>query len=41
MPMPQISEVVRWAETGKGGRMRDLFDNDEPEMCSSLYGLCE
>jgi 3'-phosphoadenosine 5'-phosphosulfate sulfotransferase (PAPS reductase)/FAD synthetase len=41
VPMPLITEVIEWAKTGKGGRMRDLFDEQEPELCSSVYGLCE
>lgn len=39
--MPQIWQVVDWSKTGRGGRNYDLFADDEPEMCSSLYGLCE
>lgn len=39
--MPQIWQVVDWAKTGRGGRNYDLFAYEEPEMCSSIYGLCE
>ena len=42
VPMPQVWEVVEWSKTGRGGRMMDLFADEEAEIsCSSEYGLCE
>lgn len=40
-----IRKAVEWADTSRGGWNFDiehhLEDQDEPEMCSSGYGLCE
>lgn len=36
-----IREVIRWSKTGRGGRQYDAFADDEPDACSSAYGLCE
>lgn len=37
-----ISQVVKWAATSRGGRQRDFFrEMDDGPVCSSIYGLCE
>ena len=36
-----IDAAVLWAKTTRGGRQFDLLADDEPAMCSSMYGLCE
>lgn len=37
-----IWAVVRWAQTGRGGKTYDMFRmQDEGPTCSSSYGLCE
>jgi len=38
-----ILQIVEWSKTGHGGKQYDLFkaSTEEPEMCSSAYGLCE
>lgn len=37
-----IREVVRWAQTDRGGRQFGLFtDTEELPACSSQFGLCE
>jgi 3'-phosphoadenosine 5'-phosphosulfate sulfotransferase (PAPS reductase)/FAD synthetase len=36
-----IDARIRWAETAYGGRQQDFIRTQEPETCSSLYGLCE
>lgn len=38
-----IDAAVAWAQTKRGGdvRQRDALHEAEPEMCSSMYGLCE
>ncbi len=34
--------VVRWAQTGRGGKTFDMFRmQDDGEQCTSKYGLCE
>lgn len=35
-----IRSAVEWAKTSRGGRQYDLFDDEEPSVCSSVYGLC-
>ena len=37
-----IDAVVRWAQTGRGGKNFDMFRMlDDAPSCSSIYGLCE
>lgn len=36
-----IDHAVKWATTSHGGRQQDFIRSAEPEMCSSMYGLCE
>ena len=37
-----IDEVVRWAETDRGGRQLNLFtSSEELPSCASVYRLCE
>ena len=36
-----VDAAVEWAKTTRGGRQYDLLAEDEPTMCSSMYGLCE
>ena len=38
-----IDAAVAWSRTKRGGDVRqsDAFHEAEPEMCSSMYGLCE
>lgn len=37
-----IMQVVEWSKTQHGGKKMDLFaEFEEPEACSSSYGLCE
>lgn len=38
-----IDAAVAWSRTKRGGdvRQRDALHEAEPEMCSSMYGLCE
>lgn len=37
-----IDVVVNWSKTTRGGRQYDLLAvPPEPEICSSIYGLCE
>lgn len=37
---PQIEKVVEWSRTGRGGMQYEL-DTEEPQQCTSIYGLCE
>lgn len=42
MDKHNISQVVEWAKTTRGGKQYDLLAESEPsEACSSSYGLCE
>lgn len=36
-----IRDIVQWSKTTRGGVEYDLFDTEEPALCSSKYGLCE
>lgn len=36
-----IDRMVSWAMTGRGGRQIDFINLEEPQSCSSIYGLCE
>jgi len=37
-----IDGQVAWAKTGRGGKDIDMFKaEEEPALCSSVYGLCE
>jgi 3'-phosphoadenosine 5'-phosphosulfate sulfotransferase (PAPS reductase)/FAD synthetase len=37
-----IRSKVEWSQTRRGGKEIDMFRRDEePAMCSSIYGLCE
>jgi len=37
-----IEEQIAWAKTGRGGKDIDMFKvEEEPALCSSVYGLCE
>jgi 3'-phosphoadenosine 5'-phosphosulfate sulfotransferase (PAPS reductase)/FAD synthetase len=37
-----IDSQVAWAKTGRGGKDIDMFKaEEEPALCSSIYGLCE
>ena len=40
-----ITQVIKWAMTGKGGKTLDMFrvsgEQDQGPLCTSLYGLCE
>lgn len=36
-----IDTVVEWSKTGRGGVQYSMDALMEPQMCSSLYGLCE
>ena len=37
-----VWEMVEWSQTRRGGREIDMFRrDDEPALCSSIYGLCE
>jgi 3'-phosphoadenosine 5'-phosphosulfate sulfotransferase (PAPS reductase)/FAD synthetase len=37
-----IRAVIQWSQTKRGGRLIDwIRQTDEPEACSSSYGLCE
>ena len=37
-----IRKQVEWSQTRRGGREIDMFRrDDEPALCSSIYGLCE
>jgi 3'-phosphoadenosine 5'-phosphosulfate sulfotransferase (PAPS reductase)/FAD synthetase len=36
-----IQKIVEWSKTTRGGRKYDLFETQEPPLCSSKYGLCE
>lgn len=37
-----IDQLVSWSRTGRGGKQLDLFRaNDDVQLCSSIYGLCE
>jgi len=38
---PGIHSVVEWSKTKRGGKEVDSASNEEPSMCSSIYGLCE
>lgn len=38
----KVHEVIAWAKTSRGGKQFSLLDGlDEPNQCSSSYGLCE
>jgi 3'-phosphoadenosine 5'-phosphosulfate sulfotransferase (PAPS reductase)/FAD synthetase len=37
----QVDERVRWAQTARGGRQMDFIRQGAPQVCSSVYGLCE
>lgn len=45
MEMPGIYQVVEWSKTGKGGKNLDMFrqlgEQEEGPLCTSVYGLCE
>lgn len=36
-----IDSRIEWAQTARGGRQQDFIRQQEPEACSSAYGLCE
>jgi 3'-phosphoadenosine 5'-phosphosulfate sulfotransferase (PAPS reductase)/FAD synthetase len=36
-----VRKHVEWSKTTRGGRQYDLLGENEPAMCSSIYGLCE
>lgn len=36
-----VRAIVEWSKTSRGGKMLDMFRNEEPALCSSAYGLCE
>ncbi len=37
-----IDSVVEWSKTTRGGKQYDLLSEmEEPQQCSSIYGLCE
>lgn len=36
-----ITQVIEWSKTSRGGRAFDLFADLPPPACSSSYGLCE
>ena len=40
-----ISQVIQWAKTSRGGKQFDFFrvggEQEEGPLCSSIYGLCE
>jgi 3'-phosphoadenosine 5'-phosphosulfate sulfotransferase (PAPS reductase)/FAD synthetase len=36
-----VDARVQWAQTARGGRQTDFIRLEEPEQCSSVYGLCE
>ena len=37
-----VWKVVEWSKTQRGGKTFDMFRvHDEPEACSSSFGLCE
>jgi 3'-phosphoadenosine 5'-phosphosulfate sulfotransferase (PAPS reductase)/FAD synthetase len=36
-----VRAIVEWSKTSRGGKMIDMFRNDEPALCASAYGLCE
>ncbi len=38
---PTVWDDVEWSKTSRGGRQYDLLRAQEPEGCSSGYGLCE
>jgi len=37
----KIDARIEWAKTAHGGRQHDFVRTQEPEACSSVYGLCE
>ncbi|QDQ26727.1 phosphoadenosine phosphosulfate reductase [Chitinimonas arctica] len=38
----QVSAVIKWANTTRGGRQFSLLNQlEEPTACASVYGLCE
>lgn len=37
----RIDARIEWAKTSHGGRQYDLVRIQEPDQCSSVYGLCE
>ena len=41
MAKGNITQVIKWAKTTRGGKNYDLLSSGEPEMCASEYGLCE
>lgn len=36
-----ISQIVKWAATARGGKQRDFLREMDGPVCSSIYGLCE
>jgi 3'-phosphoadenosine 5'-phosphosulfate sulfotransferase (PAPS reductase)/FAD synthetase len=36
-----IEHAVQWSTTSRGGRQQDFILGAAPEVCSSMYGLCE
>ena len=36
-----IDARIQWAQTSRGGRQQDFLRLQEPQACSSMYGLCE
>ncbi len=38
---PNIWAVIKWANTGHGGRQQDWIHMEPSPECSSAYGLCE
>ncbi len=37
-----IHQKMEWAKTARGGRQYDLVQaSEEPNVCQSVYGLCE
>ena len=37
-----IAQLVEWSKTSRGGQQIDFFRaNDDVQLCSSIYGLCE
>lgn len=40
-----VEQVIKWAQTGKGGKTFDMFrqqgEHESGALCTSIYGLCE
>lgn len=40
-----VAQVIKWAQTGKGGKTFDMFrqsgEQEDGPLCTSIYGLCE